>query len=159
MEFFAQRSPWYIAGPFLGLIVFGLQWSSNLPLGVTGSLADLKDWLARPALSPSWRVYFLAGIALGALAHTLLAGNYAPSFAYGSFDRIYGDSLLVKGLVLSAAGVGIGFGSRTAGGCTSGHGICGMSRGSLASLVSTLVFIMTAMLISRTTMFFLGGSP
>ncbi len=159
MEFLAQRCPWYIAGPYLGLVVFGLQWMSNLPLGVTGSIADLKVWLARPVFSPTWRVYFLAGIVLGALGHTLLAGNYAPSFAYGFFDLLYGDSLLAKGLVLSAAGVCIGFGAHTAGGCTSGHGICGMSRGSVASLVSTLVFIVTAMAVSRTATALLGGAP
>lgn len=157
MDLLALRCPWYIAGPFLGLIVFGLQWVSNLPLGVTGSLADLKSWLAHPAFSPSWRVYFLAGIALGALGHTLLTGNYAPSFAYGSFDRLYGDSLLVRGVVLATAGLCIGFGSRTAGGCTSGHGICGMSRGSLASLVATVIFIITAMSVSRAATYFLGG--
>jgi uncharacterized membrane protein YedE/YeeE len=48
-------------------------------------------------------------------------------------------------LLLAIAGLLVGFGTRVGGGCTSGHGVCGISAGSPRSIVATLVFVFTAM--------------
>jgi hypothetical protein len=79
-----------------------------------------------------WRIAFLLGLA----ATPLLIGVYqAPTQPV--FDASYG----VTGL----AGLLVGFGSRLGGGCTSGHGVCGLSRFSFRSLVATATFMTSAM--------------
>lgn len=62
MEIFANPCPWYIAGPLLGLLVAGLLWAINKPLGALGGYVDAVQWLAESNTGPSWRVWFLAGI-------------------------------------------------------------------------------------------------
>ena len=77
------------------------------------------------------------GIVGGGFARALLQGGsrggYHPTLDDGGFDALVGGSLAAKALVLAGAGVMMGYGARTAGGCTSGHGICGASLGSPAS--------------------------
>lgn len=149
MPLFAERCPWYVAGPLLGLCVTGLLAATNRTLGATGGFIDLVAWLRRPASTPKWTIAFLAGIVLGGLLSGLAAGRVAmdPGFAY--FDARYGTSLATRFALLGVAGVLMGFGVRTAGGCTSGHGICGTSLGSRASWVATATFMATAMASAR----------
>ena len=76
-----------------------------------------------------WRVVFLLGMIAGASVYNSLAPNtFAPR---ANFPL----ALLVIGGLL------VGFGTRLGSGCTSGHGICGLSRRSPRSIVATLVFI------------------
>src|SRR5687768_6757924 len=78
-----------------------------------------------------WRLEFLAGLGVGALLLLVVQPE-----VFGSAGR----SLPV----LALAGLLVGFGARLGGGCTSGHGVCGLSRISGRSLVATLVFMGTA---------------
>jgi uncharacterized membrane protein YedE/YeeE len=59
--------------------------------------------------------------------------------------------------VLVAAGLLVGFGTRLGGGCTSGHGICGIGRLSLRSIAATIVFMVTAVITVAITHHLLGG--
>ncbi|HSS40061.1 MAG TPA: YeeE/YedE thiosulfate transporter family protein, partial [Polyangia bacterium] len=70
-------------------------------------------------------------------------------WAYPPVDQLFGGALLPKGVWLSVAGLFIGFGARWAGGCTSGHGICGVGRLQLGSLATTMTFVVTAVLIAQ----------
>jgi len=143
MDALTLRAPWYIAGPVIGLIVTLLLWVTNKPLGALGGYIELTEW-ARGRPGPGWRIYFTLGIVAGGLLSALAGGGWNATFTYGSFDQLFGASLLAKAVVLVAAGALMGAGGRLAGGCTSGHGVCGMSFGSPASLVSTATFMATA---------------
>jgi uncharacterized protein len=94
-------------------------------LGISGILGGLL----RPAPNDSaWRVSFLLGMLAAALAYAAFAAPAAPRI-----DAGWGT--------LVAAGLLVGFGTRYGSGCTSGHGVCGISRLSPRSLVATLAFI------------------
>lgn len=151
-----MRCPWYIAGPLIGLLVVGLLWAINKPLGALGGYVDTYNWLRKPSDGPSWRVFFFVGIILGGLLSALLAtGSFQPSFAYGSFDTTLGTTLTAKAFILVAAGALIGYGARLAGGCTSGHGMCGMALGSPASFIATMTFMGAAIVTAHALTFFL----
>jgi uncharacterized membrane protein YedE/YeeE len=72
-----------------------------------------------------------------------------PTFDYGTFNATFGPTLGTGGVVLVAAGMMIGYGARRAGGCTSGHGMCGAALASPASLVATMTFMATAVAVTN----------
>jgi uncharacterized protein len=158
LEVFAARCPWYVAGPLIGLIVVGLLWAANKPFGALGGYIELHAWLRRPQAGPGWRVFFLLGTILGGLLSTLAGRGLRPTLDYGSFDLLFGGSPAIKALLLGAAGLLIGYGARTARGCTSGHGVCGASLGSPASFVSTMTFMATAIVSAHVLAWLLGAA-
>lgn len=87
-------------------------------------------------------VLFFAGLALGGALSALLGGTFALTAGlHGAlFTQIFGASPLVRTLVLFAGGLLIGAGTRMAGGCTSGHGLCGVSQFQAGSLLATAAF-------------------
>jgi uncharacterized protein len=146
MELFAERAPWYVAGPLIGLLVTGLLWATNRPLGSLGGYIDLLAWLRRPSDGVKSTVFFLAGTVLGGFLSALAAGGLHPGMAYGSFDARFGTDVTTRSLILVLGGTVMGYGARTASGCTSGHGVCGTALGSPRSWVSTAAFMTTAIL-------------
>ncbi len=147
------RGAWYLVGPAMGLVVVGLLWVANRPLGALGGWIDLHALMRRPSEKAGWRLFFLAGIVGGGLLHALLAGGPQPTFAYAG-----PSAPLSSPLVLGLAGALMGYGARTAGGCTSGHGICGTALGSPASFVATMTFMATAIAVANVvTRVLLGG--
>ena len=96
--------------------------------GIVGQLwsADKDD--------RAWRFAFVAGLLLSPLL-------------YGLFSPLPETSVVTSTPWLIVAGLLVGFGSRLGSGCTSGHGVCGLSRLSLRSLVATLTFMATAILV------------
>lgn len=149
MTTFAQPCPWYIAGPLLGLLVAALLWAINKPLGALGGYVDTVQWIDEPAPGPSWRVLFLAGVVVGGALSALAAGAHMPTLAYGTFNTAFGPTLGTGGVALAVAGTMIGYGARRAGGCTSGHGMCGSALASPASLVATMTFMATAVAVTN----------
>jgi uncharacterized membrane protein YedE/YeeE len=100
-----------------------------------------------PPLPPKLRFLdhgiFLVGLVLGGTVAVFVSGEgFQPSVAMRStyFSQIFGDSTAVAAVVMAFGGVLVGFGTRMAGGCTTGHGLCGVSRFQLGSLVSTGAF-------------------
>lgn len=108
--------------------------------GITGGLVGGAE--GRP-----WRLAFLGGL----LAGGLLLKWLRPE-AFGALP-VRSPALLV------AAGLLVGYGTRLANGCTSGHGVCGLSRGSLRSLAATLTFMATGAGTVLVTRHLLGGAP
>ncbi len=158
MELFSLRCPWYVAGPLIGLLVVGLLWVINKPLGALGGYVDTYSWLRNPSDGPSWRVFFFIGIILGGLLSVLLGtGSFRPSLVYGSFDATLGTTLTAKAVVLFTAGAFIGYGARWAAGCTSGHGMCGTALGSPASFVATMTFMGAAIVTANVLAISIGG--
>jgi hypothetical protein len=101
--------------------------------GVSGILHGLVGAMsASPPGDRAWRAAFIAGlIAAGFAWHFFgVAPNPREDFPLGW---------------AAAAGLLVGFGTRVGGGCTSGHGVCGLGRFSLRSLVAVIVFMATAM--------------
>ncbi len=82
----------------------------------------------------SGRVMFIVGLIASSLFFTKLTGHWAPMSVSGG------------PLLLAAAGLLVGFGSVWGNGCTSGHGICGLSRLSFRSLVAVITFMATAII-------------
>jgi uncharacterized membrane protein YedE/YeeE len=157
MEIFIDRCPWYVAGPLIGLLVVGLFWAINKPLGALGAYIDSVNWAWKRDTAPSWRVLFLVGVVMGGLLSALITGSYVPTVAYGSFDHVLGASLGTKAAILLTAGGLIGYGARLGGGCTSGHGMCGMALGSPASIVATMTFMGMAVVTANLLAIWIGG--
>jgi uncharacterized membrane protein YedE/YeeE len=112
-------------GALIGLAASLLLLAKGRIAGVSGMVAGLL-----PAERGEWadRVWFLAGL----FASGLVARQLAP--------QLLGAS--PRGLIwLAVAGLLVGAGTRLSGGCTSGHGVCGISRFAPRSIVATLVFI------------------
>ncbi|MBW1213216.1 YeeE/YedE family protein [Pantoea allii] len=98
--------------------------------GISGILGGL---LKRRSSDKPWRLAFIAGLVLSPLVYQRFSA--LPSI---EIDASWGQLVL--------AGLLVGLGTRLGSGCTSGHGVCGLSRLSPRSLVATLVFMLTAML-------------
>lgn len=87
---------------------------------------------------------FLVGVALGALLIGLVCGGFHPSFALHSTMSFASQSPTVAWASLSIGGILVGFGTRVAGGCTSGHGLSGCARRATPSFVATAMFMAAA---------------
>ncbi|TGK36662.1 YeeE/YedE family protein [Leptospira andrefontaineae] len=81
----------------------------------------------------SWRWYFIVGLLLGGLSLKFTA------------PELLAAELQTKAWIGSLAGILVGFGAMLGGGCTSGHGVCGVSRVSPRSIVATIVFMAAGM--------------
>jgi uncharacterized membrane protein YedE/YeeE len=149
MSSIANVCPWPLAGLLVGFIAVGLQWLDNLPLGATGAAAGFLDWASLPRRGPTWRALFFVGIALGAAIYAGVTDRWALSWSAPGLDPQFPHALGAKLLLLLGAGTLIGFGARWAGGCTSGHGICGVGRLQKGSLLATATFVGTAVLTAQ----------
>jgi uncharacterized membrane protein YedE/YeeE len=133
---------WYIGGPLLGLCVVAVRLLLNAHLGVTGGFSAVVQRVF------DWRAFFLIGLIVGAAVFALVAGG--PDFhGYGWLtDTFTGSARWVVAPILFVAGLLIGFGAKTAGGCTSGNGLSGTSMVSPASVAATATFFGTAIVVS-----------
>jgi len=140
---------WALAGAAIGAITLTLLYVGNRRLGIsTGfenvcSLVVQAPYFQRPALkgTNSWRLPMLGGLVIGGVLSALLGGGWEPTWDLGMFDAEIGWGAGGKVVWMFAGGLLIGFGTRLAGGCTSGHGIFGMSNLELPSIVSTVCFM------------------
>ena len=120
--------PAIIGGGVIGLAAGLLAVRLNKVAGISGIAAGiLPPWQTESL----WRLAFLAGLLLSGVIYRSLIGEV----------RIELDASMG---ILAIAGLLVGYGSRLGGGCTSGHGICGISRLSIRSIIATLTFMSTA---------------
>lgn len=146
--------PWYIVGPMMGLSVVGLYALANLHVGVTGAYVQFVD-MARGRSVEVWRLWFLAGLLLGAGAVAVLGSTAQPLLGYGAIGRLLPLEALIP--VLFIGGVLIGFGARWAGACTSGHAISGCSVRSPGSYLAAMTFFVTAVAVTLAMHVATGG--
>lgn len=125
--------PALLGGTLIGLAAAVLWIGTGRIAGVSGIFGRMLF----PASDVSWRIAFLAAMVIGAFG----AAWVFPSLAGGETPELPGGPLW-----LAVAGVLTGLGTRIGNGCTSGHGVCGLSRLSIRSLVAVLVFFSVAML-------------
>ena len=119
----------FIGGAFIGLATVGY-------LYVHGKIAGISGMIAQVLMPQTWFKTPVFWFLLGLLAVPLL---------YGSMTTPQIDLSANTGFLL-IAGVLVGFGTRLGSGCTSGHGICGMSRLSKRSILATLTFMAAGVL-------------
>jgi uncharacterized membrane protein YedE/YeeE len=142
MEFLADRPPWLVTGPLIGLCVVALLALINRRLGVLGGFSAVVERATGRTGEVGWRGAFLIGVVGGGLLFALLGGGFGAGGGYGWLSRELDGALV--GPVLIGAGVLIGYGAKTAGGCTSGNGLSGTSVGSPAAFVAFATFMATA---------------
>ena len=169
IDWIKQPWPWYVAGPLIGLTVPILLLIGNKTFGISSSLRHICA-ACLPANIPFfkydwkkeiWNLFFVAGIVLGAFLVTWFFANPNPvdlntklttelqTNGINNFQGLVPTELFnwnallsIKGIVLMVAGgFMVGFGTRYAGGCTSGHAIMGLSNLQLSSLIATISFM------------------
>jgi uncharacterized membrane protein YedE/YeeE len=131
-----------------GGILIGLSASAMLLLdGKVAGISGILAGVLKPVRGDTpWRISFLAGLLTGGL---LLKIWLPEAFDFG----------IVRPLpLLAIAGLLVGFGTRLGNGCTSGHGICGVSRLAPRSLAATATFIVTGALVVYVTDHLMRGS-
>lgn len=121
-------NPQYVYG-FLGGIIIGfaavlLFWINGRIMGVSGITSNL---MISPSKDSWWRWAFIGGLVLGGLI----------------WKKILPSAVIIDASwpVLIMAGLLVGFGTVIGGGCTSGHGICGIARFSRRSITATIIFM------------------
>lgn len=137
-------TPWtsLLGGLLIGLASALLMVTKGKIAGVSGIAGEV---LSRPARA-GWRVWFMAGLIGGGA----LMGLLAPERFAFTLDRSL-PALVVGGLL-------VGFGTQLGSGCTSGHGICGLSRFSKRSFAAVAVFMATAAATVAVVFAVFGGS-
>ena len=120
-----------VGGLLIGLAVALMMLLNGRIAGISSIVGGL---VTPKSGDTAWRVAFVVGLLLGALAFILAAGGQTPVEVLASPPAI-----LIGGLL-------VGFGTRMGSGCTSGHGLCGIARFSRRSIVATSVFFGVAML-------------
>ena len=169
IETITQPWPWYVAGTIIGLIVPTLLILGNKHFGISANLRHMcaacfpsnipffnYDWKKE-----MWTLFFVFGIFLGGILTMYYLKNDAavvvdPNLVdelstYGIKDYSglvpielfsWGTLFTVRGFILMVVGgFLVGFGTRYAGGCTSGHAIMGLSNLQLPSLIATISFM------------------
>ncbi|WPU66786.1 YeeE/YedE family protein [Peredibacter starrii] len=122
--------------PILGGAIIGLAASILLLFDgrVTGISGITSGVIKSETPDKSWRIFFLSGLIIGGVLLRFFRPE-AVTIISGAFNYDY-----------ALAGFLVGFGTVLGSGCTSGHGVCGLSRFSVRSMVAVLIFIGTAML-------------
>jgi uncharacterized membrane protein YedE/YeeE len=120
-----------LGGILIGLASFLASLVTGKVPGISGVCARL---LVRSTPDKPWRLVFLVGLIVGASVAFQLV---APASDYRPQSSIFISAL---------AGLIVGFGTRIGGGCTSGHGVCGIGLGAKDSLVATITFMVFGIL-------------
>ena len=118
-----------LGGMLIGLATVLLMLFNGRIAGISGIVSGL---LARQGSEVVWRVLFATGLLLGPFIYILASGEVFPVEIRASLP------------VMVIAGLLVGFGTRLGSGCTSGHGVSGISRLSRRSIVATSVFMGSA---------------
>ena len=178
VDFLSQPWPWYVAGPILGLMVPGLLLIGGKQFGVSSNLRHIcaavlpgrveffqYDWRR----SGTWNLVFAAGIVIGGIVSATIlndgslvgisAATVADLTALGISDftgLAPNDLFTWSGLAsfggfisIVIGGFLVGFGTRYAGGCTSGHAISGLSDLQLPSLIAVIGFFAGGLIVTH----------
>ena len=177
LELIKQPWPWYVSGPLIGLMVPLLLFLGNKPFGISSSLRHICA-ACFPANIPffkynwkteAWNLLLAAGILIGAFVTWQWLFDYDAIYinpklmeelnSYGITNHkqiVPGEIVNWSGLFtlkgflfVIVGGFLVGFGTRYAGGCTSGHAISGLSNLQWPSLVATISFMAGGFLIAN----------
>ena len=140
---------WALAGGLIGVLTLLLLVVVNRRLGLsTGfesvcALVVRGPYFQRASLrgSAGWRLPLVVGLVLGGVLSAVVSGGWQPTWEIGALGEQLGLSEAGLCAWMFVGGLCIGFGTRLAGGCTSGHGIFGISNFEVSGLVTTLSFM------------------
>src|SRR2546430_1496009 len=121
-----------LGGALIGLAAVLLMILNGRIAGISGIFGDL---IAFDTGDKAWRIAFITGLIAAPILLGLAGFGLSAPLMPASWAIVIAGGLLV------------GFGTRLGGGCTSGHGVCGMARLSPRSIVATLIFMATAILV------------
>lgn len=176
-DFLTEPWPWYIAGPVIGLTVPALLIFTGKTFGISSGFRHacaacgfnhVKFFDYNWKETGAWNLVFIAGIAIGGVLGGLLFANPEPialasatvtdlqNLGITDFSGLVPGELFSWGslgtpagiIVLAAGGFLVGFGSRYAGGCTSGHAISGLSNLQAASLMAVIGFFIGGLIMT-----------
>ena len=175
IEFLTQPWPFYVSGFLIAVVMFLLLWSGKR-FGVSSSLGSIcsmagakkySSFFDRNWRDESWNLVFSSGAILGGFFATIFFtdSSYVPNISEHTIDYLasFGihfdghfaplqifslDQLLTpRGIIMmGVGGFLIGFGTRWAGGCTSGHAISGLSELQVPSLIAVIGFFIGGLL-------------
>jgi uncharacterized protein len=117
----------FIGGVIIGLAAVLLLFTNGRIAGISGIIGGL---LQKKSNDQLWRIVFILGLVVS-------------PFLYMLFQPLPSISVQTPTPIIIAAGILVGFGTRLGSGCTSGHGVCGLSRLSFRSFIATLMFMLT----------------
>ena len=148
---------WAAAGAGIAAVTLALLVLANRRLGISTGFEDIcslvlrQTYFRREALliTRRWRMPFIGGLVLGGVLSAVAGGGWTPTWELGMFDERIGFGPAGKLAWMFVGGLFIGFGTRLGGGCTSGHGIFGMSNLELPSLVTTMSFMAGGIVMTR----------
>lgn len=152
---------WALGGAGIAFVTVCLLWLANRRLGISTGFEDVcslvlnAPYFRRSAVQSGrvWRLPLLVGLVIGGFLSAISGGGWEPTWDLGVFDTVIGFGPVGKLVWMFVGGLLIGFGTRLGGGCTSGHGIFGLSNFELPSLITTVSFmaggIVTTQLIYR----------
>ena len=170
LDFLRQPWHWSIAGVLIGLTVPLLYLIGNKPFGISSSFRHICAacvpgnvmYFKYDRKKETWNIFFVIGILVGGIVGATLLANPNPIVIASStqqqltqlgvkeFGQLvptdlfsFTGLLTLKGFILIVfGGFLVGFGTRYAGGCTSGHSITGISNFQLSSLIATICFML-----------------
>lgn len=177
LSFLKQPWPWYVVGPLVGLTVPTLLLLGNKSFGISSSLRHICA-ACMPAKIPFfnynwkkevWNLLFVLGIFLGGIISVVFLANPEPMVIHPALQASlaqYGitntehlvpidllswsELFTLRGFVfMVVGGFLVGFGTRYAGGCTSGHSIMGISTLQLPSVIATVFFMVGGILMAN----------
>lgn len=177
LEIIKEPWPWYVAGPLIGLTVPALLIMGNKSFGISSSLRHIcaacvpanVNFFKYNWKKEAWNLFFVLGIFFGGLITSQFLVNpneitVNPDLkeelaGYGITDYSnlvpvqlmnFESLLTLRGFILMVVGgFLVGFGTRYAGGCTSGHAIMGLSNLQWPSLVATVCFMIGGFLMAN----------
>lgn len=178
LELISQPWPWYVAGPMISFIMFGMIWTGK-NFGVSSTMRTVCAASGAGKYIPFfnfnwksqlWNIIFIIGAVIGGfLASSFLDGDSAVNVSGDTVRELtalglsapdghllppelfnWGSLTTVSGfIVLVVGGFLVGFGARWAGGCTSGHAISGLSNLQLPSLIAVVGFFIGGLLMTH----------
>ena len=176
IDFLTSPWPWYVAGPLIGLFVPLLLLIGNKHFGVSSSMrhvcamcAPVANYFKYDWKSYTWNLLFIVGILVGGFLGGIVFGSDEPidlsrhtiaalaNLGIDQFDGMMPGDLFnietllsMKGIIIMVVGgLLIGFGTRYADGCTSGHAIMGLSLLSLSSLIAVIGFFVGGLIMTH----------
>lgn len=132
-----------LSGGLIGFAVTIMLLFNGRVTGISGIIAST---LTKPKIDGLWRWMFVVGLIVG--------GVIIHAIRPDLFANVSGRSTAV----VLIAGLLVGYGTVMASGCTSGHGVCGLSRFSVRSVISTLTFMLFGFLTAISVHYYAGGS-
>jgi uncharacterized membrane protein YedE/YeeE len=153
----AEPIHWALGGAGIAAITVLLLFVLNRRLGISTGFEDVCSLVIRTGYfdreslrqARRWRLPFMAGLVIGGVVSAVTSGGWQPIWALGMLDAALALSPGAKLVWMFIGGLLIGFGTRLGGGCTSGHGIFGLSNLEMPSLITTLSFMIGGLITTQ----------